>query len=239
MEDFKKKGEDLNKSLQESRRKVAEAQKKVQELTISAADDTKAELTKAQTEEKKLKKEEREWEKKFDEFNREEKKMPWNVDTLSKEGFSKVMPTKWRVVHFIDHTTLVNTFPLLIHYEHILMSQGPQRSWIEILCTLTVFLKVVFFFSPLPLPFVPLQQSIVNVVRDASEETEEEKEKKHKTFVEKYEKQIKHFGNIHSFSSSAFCQIHWYLIFFFFFFWIKACCDAGMTARDTSPTTPP
>lgn len=236
MEEFKKKGEDLNKSLQESRRKVAEAQKKVQELTISAADDSKAELTKAQIEEKKLKKEERELEKKFDEFNREEKKMPWNVDTLSKEGFSKVMQTKWRVVHFIAHTTLVNAFLLLIHYEHIFLSMGPQRSWIEILCTLTVFLKVVVFF---PLPFVPLQQSIVNVVRDASEETEEEKEKKHKTFVEKYEKQIKHFGNIHSlFSSSAFCQIHWYLIFFFFF-WIKACCDAGMTARDTSPTTPP
>ncbi|XP_075894758.1 hsp90 co-chaperone Cdc37 [Nelusetta ayraudi] len=133
MEDFKKKGEDLNKSLQESRRKVAEAQKKVQELTISAADDTKAELTKAQTEEKKLKKEEREWEKKFDEFNREEKKMPWNVDTLSKEGFSK---------------------------------------------------------------------SIVNVVRDASEETEEEKEKKHKTFVEKYEKQIKHFGMLRRWDDS-------------------------------------
>lgn len=133
MEEFKKKGEDLNKSLQESRRKVAEAQKKVQELTISAADDSKAELTKAQIEEKKLKKEERELEKKFDEFNREEKKMPWNVDTLSKEGFSK---------------------------------------------------------------------SIVNVVRDASEETEEEKEKKHKTFVEKYEKQIKHFGMLRRWDDS-------------------------------------
>lgn len=91
MEDFKKKGEDLTKSLQESRRKLTEAQKKVQELSISAADESKAELTKAQAEEKKLKKEERDWEKKLDEFNREEKKMPWNVDTLSKEGFSKVM----------------------------------------------------------------------------------------------------------------------------------------------------
>lgn len=41
------------------------------------------------------------------------------------------------------------------------------------------------------------QQSIVNVKPDPSEETEEEKEQKHKTFVEKYEKQIKHFGKPH------------------------------------------
>lgn len=30
------------------------------------------------------------------------------------------------------------------------------------------------------------------------EETEEQKEQKHKTFVEKYEKQIKHFGEDNS-----------------------------------------
>lgn len=39
-------------------------------------------------------------------------------------------------------------------------------------------------------------KSIVNVKAEASEETEEEKEQKHKTFVEKYEKQIKHFGKV-------------------------------------------
>ncbi|XP_054462903.1 hsp90 co-chaperone Cdc37 [Anoplopoma fimbria] len=125
MDDFMKKGEDFNKALGESRRKLADAQKKIQELNISSTDDAKAELSKAQAEEKKLKKEERDWEKKITEHNREEKKMPWNVDTLSKEGFSK---------------------------------------------------------------------SVVNVKPDSSEETEEEKEQKHKTFVEKNEKQIKHFG---------------------------------------------
>uniref|UniRef100_A0A8D3DAT9 Hsp90 co-chaperone Cdc37 n=2 Tax=Scophthalmus maximus TaxID=52904 RepID=A0A8D3DAT9_SCOMX len=125
MEEFEKKTEDLNKALADSRRKLSEAQKKVQDLNISATDDAKAELSKALAEEKKLKKEEREWEKKRDEHNREEKKMPWNVDTLSKEGFSK---------------------------------------------------------------------SVVNVKPDSNEETEEEKEQKHKTFVEKNEKQIKHFG---------------------------------------------
>lgn len=90
MEEFQKKGEEMSKTLRESRRKLAEAQKKVQELSISTTDEAKGELSKAQAEEKKLKKEEREWEKKVDDHNREEKKMPWNVDTLSKDGFSKV-----------------------------------------------------------------------------------------------------------------------------------------------------
>ncbi|XP_068584162.1 hsp90 co-chaperone Cdc37 [Cebidichthys violaceus] len=125
MEDFEKKGEDLKKAHVECRRKLLEAQKKIQELSISSTDDAKAELSRVQAEEKKLKKEERDWEKKSAEHNREEKKMPWNVDTLSKEGFSK---------------------------------------------------------------------SVVNITPDSAEATEEEKERKHKTFVEKNEKQIKHFG---------------------------------------------
>ena len=59
------------------------------DMSISATDDAKADLSKAQAEEKKLKKEERDWEKKVEEYRQEEKKMPWNVDTLSKPGFSK------------------------------------------------------------------------------------------------------------------------------------------------------
>ncbi|XP_058510631.1 hsp90 co-chaperone Cdc37-like [Solea solea] len=133
MEEFHKKGDDLNKSLADCRRRLAEAQKKVQELTISAKDEGKAELSKAQAEEKKLRKEEREWEKKRDDYNRDEKKQPWNVDTLSKEGFSK---------------------------------------------------------------------SVVNIKPESHEETEEEKEQKHKTFVEKNEKQIKHFGMLRRWDDS-------------------------------------
>ncbi|KAM9746205.1 hsp90 co-chaperone Cdc37 [Menidia menidia] len=133
MEEFNKKGEDLNKGLAECRRKLAETQKKVQELTITTAGEAKAELSKVQAEEKKLKKEERDWQKKVDEHNREEKKMPWNVDTLSKEGFSK---------------------------------------------------------------------SVVNVKPESADETEEEKEQKHKTFVEKYEKEIKHFGMLRRWDDS-------------------------------------
>ncbi|KAM3863741.1 hsp90 co-chaperone Cdc37-like [Diretmus argenteus] len=133
MDDFKKKGADLEKALAESKRKLADAQKRTRELANSATDDAKAELSKAQAEEKKLKKEERECEKRLDEHMREEKKMPWNVDTLSKEGFSK---------------------------------------------------------------------SVVNVKPDPSEETEEERETKHKTFVEKYEKEIKHFGMLRRWDDS-------------------------------------
>ncbi|XP_015227604.1 hsp90 co-chaperone Cdc37 [Cyprinodon tularosa] len=133
MEEFQKKGEDINKSLNDCRRRLAETQKKLQQLSVASSDDAKAELSKVQAEEKKLKKEERDWSKKMEEHRREEKKMPWNVDTLSKEGFSK---------------------------------------------------------------------SIVNVKPEAGEETEEEKEQKHKTFVEKYEKQIKHFGMLRRWDDS-------------------------------------
>lgn len=132
MEEFQKKGEELNKGLSECRRKLADTQKKIKELTISASEDAKAELSKVQAEEKKLKKEERDWERKVGDYQREEKKMPWNVDTLSKDGFSK---------------------------------------------------------------------SIVNV-KPETEETEEEKEQKHKTFVEKYEKEIKHFGMLRRWDDS-------------------------------------
>ncbi|XP_076000181.1 hsp90 co-chaperone Cdc37-like [Genypterus blacodes] len=133
MEEYQKKGEDLEKALNDSRRKLAEAQKKTKELTISTANETKADLSKAQADEKKIKKEEREMEKKLVEHRRDEKKMPWNVDTLSRDGFSK---------------------------------------------------------------------SVVNVKPETGDETEEEKEQKHKTFVEKYEKEIKHFGMLRRWDDS-------------------------------------
>uniref|UniRef100_A0A673H1S0 Hsp90 co-chaperone Cdc37 n=1 Tax=Sinocyclocheilus rhinocerous TaxID=307959 RepID=A0A673H1S0_9TELE len=137
MEVFMKKGEELEKSLMESRRKLAEAQRRVQELVSASTPEAKADLAKVQEEEKQLKKQERSWEKKLQEHRIEEKKMPWNVDTLSKEGFSK---------------------------------------------------------------------SVVNVKPEKEEETEEEKEEKHKTFVEKYEKQIKHFGELLFSASRVPCE---------------------------------
>jgi len=77
---------------------------------------------------------ERSWEQKLEEMRKKEKSMPWNVDTLSKDGFSKSM---------------VNTKP-----------------------------------------------------EQAEEESEEVREQKHKTFVEKYEKQIKHFGMLRRWDDS-------------------------------------
>lgn len=111
MEEFQKKGEDINKSLTECRRKLAEMQKKLQEMKVSTSDDAKAELSKVQAEEKKLRKEEREWEKKMDEFNREEKKMPWNVDTLSKDGFSKVIK---QIVVMVCFRLIIKIFNTII-----------------------------------------------------------------------------------------------------------------------------
>uniref|UniRef100_A0A8C5JQD9 Hsp90 co-chaperone Cdc37 n=1 Tax=Junco hyemalis TaxID=40217 RepID=A0A8C5JQD9_JUNHY len=45
-------------------------------------------------------------------------------------------------------------------------------------------------------------QSVFNVKPEEKEETEEQKEKKHKTFVERYEKQIKHFGMLRRWDDS-------------------------------------
>lgn len=132
MEAFQKKGVDLEKSLSEAKKKLLEAQLRVKELEGASTDEAKKKLEAAKNQEKQLRKEERSCEKKLEEHRREEKKMPWNVDTLSKEGFSK---------------------------------------------------------------------SVLNV-KPVKEETEEEKEQKHKTFVEKYEKQIKHFGMLRRWDDS-------------------------------------
>lgn len=72
----------------------------------------------------------------------------------------------------------------------------------------------------LPQPTCPLalSQSMVNTKPEkAEEDSEEAREQKHKTFVEKYEKQIKHFGKFlrrapagsqdHRRASSGFCNI--------------------------------
>lgn len=57
-----------------------------------------------------------------------------------------------------------------------------------------------------PVSFLSLSvslQSVFNVKPEEDDESEEQKEKKHKTFVEKYEKQIKHFGKLASCKCSA------------------------------------
>ncbi|XP_030331096.1 hsp90 co-chaperone Cdc37 [Strigops habroptila] len=133
MEQFQKEKEELDKGCRECKRKLAECQKKMKELEVSAPESGKGELEKLQAEAQQLRKEEKSWEKKLEELKKKEKNLPWNVDTLSKDGFSK---------------------------------------------------------------------SVFNVKPEEKEETEEQKEKKHKTFVERHEKQIKHFGMLRRWDDS-------------------------------------
>ncbi|XP_078091112.1 hsp90 co-chaperone Cdc37 [Mustelus asterias] len=126
MEEVHKEREEYEKACGDCKRKLSECQRKLKDLMLLETDDAKKEIDKLQSELKQLKKEEKEMDKKGTSLKKKEKAMPWNVDTLSKEGFSK---------------------------------------------------------------------SVINITPESSKlETEEDKEKKHKTFVEKYEKQIKHFG---------------------------------------------
>ncbi|TRY86114.1 hypothetical protein DNTS_030196 [Danionella cerebrum] len=131
MEAFNREGEEIEKNLKESRRRLEEAQRRTQNLLSSSSGDE--ELGRARAEEKRLRTEERGWVRKMEDHQRQERKQPWNVDTLSKEGFSK---------------------------------------------------------------------SVVNVKLENTQETEEEKEEKHKSFVEKHEKQIKHFGMLRRWDDS-------------------------------------
>ncbi|CAK6445523.1 unnamed protein product [Pipistrellus nathusii] len=134
MEQFQKEKEELDRSCRECKRKVLECQRKLKELEVAEDESSKVELERLQAEAQQLRKEERSWEQKLEEMRKKEKSMPWNVDTLSKDGFSKSM---------------VNTKP-----------------------------------------------------EQVEEESEEVREQKHKTFVEKYEKQIKHFGMLHRWDDS-------------------------------------
>ncbi|XP_074990397.1 hsp90 co-chaperone Cdc37 isoform X1 [Calonectris borealis] len=133
MEQFQKEKEELDKGCRECKRKLTECQKKMKELEVLDPESGKGELEKLQAEAQQLKNEEKSWENKLEELKKKEKNMPWNVDTLSKDGFSK---------------------------------------------------------------------SVFNVKPEEKEETEEQKEKKHKTFVERYEKQIKHFGMLRRWDDS-------------------------------------
>ncbi|XP_070272114.1 hsp90 co-chaperone Cdc37 [Myotis yumanensis] len=134
MEQFQKEKEELDRSCRECKRKVVECQRKLKELEVAEDEGSKVELERLQAEAQQLRKEERSWEQKLEEMRKKEKSMPWNVDTLSKDGFSKSM---------------VNTKP-----------------------------------------------------EQVEEDSEEVREQKHKTFVEKYEKQIKHFGMLHRWDDS-------------------------------------
>ncbi|XP_068444964.1 hsp90 co-chaperone Cdc37 isoform X1 [Clinocottus analis] len=94
MAGFQQRGEDLECNLLECKRQLDEAQGRLKKLEDGRREgekdeDAEAELKKAQAEVKKLRKDEKSFEKMMEEHRREEKKLPWDVDSISKEGFSK------------------------------------------------------------------------------------------------------------------------------------------------------
>ncbi|XP_035492246.1 hsp90 co-chaperone Cdc37-like isoform X2 [Scophthalmus maximus] len=102
MAEFQQRGEDLESNFAECKRLLEEAQGRLGDLEEGGQEEEEeegdkekekekreAELKKVQAEVRKLKKDEKAFEKMIKEYQREEKKLPWNVDTISKEGFSK------------------------------------------------------------------------------------------------------------------------------------------------------
>uniref|UniRef100_A0A3Q1ENC6 Hsp90 co-chaperone Cdc37 n=1 Tax=Acanthochromis polyacanthus TaxID=80966 RepID=A0A3Q1ENC6_9TELE len=100
MAEFQQRGEDLENNFAECKRLLEEAQGQLKELEDGRQEgeedeEREAELKQVQAVVKKLKKDEKTFAKLIEEYRREEKKVPWNVDTISKEGFSKsVLNTK-------------------------------------------------------------------------------------------------------------------------------------------------
>ena len=87
--------EEEKKLIEEKKRKLEEEKKWVSEkMKQEAADQLQSDLKKLEMEEEQLKEEESEVQKK-------EKNMPWNVDTLSKEAWSKT--------HFNKPTPRIDT----------------------------------------------------------------------------------------------------------------------------------
>ncbi|XP_070684439.1 hsp90 co-chaperone Cdc37 [Pempheris klunzingeri] len=94
MAEFQQRGEDLENNFAECKRLLEEAKVRLKELEEGNKEgeedeEREAELKKVQAEVRKLKKDEKSFEKMIEEHRREEKKKPWNVDTISQEGFSK------------------------------------------------------------------------------------------------------------------------------------------------------
>lgn len=104
MAEFQQRGDELENNYAECKRLLEEAQKHLKELEKGDEgeedEERTSELKKIQDEFRKLKEDEKLFEKLIGEHRQDEKKLPWNVDTLSKEGFSKVR-------HGIELTRLV------------------------------------------------------------------------------------------------------------------------------------
>ncbi|XP_014841368.1 PREDICTED: hsp90 co-chaperone Cdc37-like isoform X1 [Poecilia mexicana] len=94
MTKFQQRCEDLESSFAECRRLLQEAQRRLgyleEQMKREEEDEEReAELKKVQAEVKKLEKDEKLFLGLLEEHRRDEKKLPWNVDTICREGFSK------------------------------------------------------------------------------------------------------------------------------------------------------
>lgn len=95
MADFQQRGEDLETNLAECKRLLEETQGRLRELEEDGKDGEKdevreSELRKAREEVSNLQRDKKTFEELLERHRQEEAKRPWNVDTISKEGFSKV-----------------------------------------------------------------------------------------------------------------------------------------------------
>lgn len=93
--EFQQREEELKNNFAECKRLLKDAQGRLKELEEGSTGkdenvESEAELRRAKAEVRKLKKDENSFEKMIEEHRREKKRLPWNVDTISKEGFSKV-----------------------------------------------------------------------------------------------------------------------------------------------------
>lgn len=94
MAEFQQRGEDLENNSAECKRMLEEAEGRLKQLEAGSSDGEEdeardAELKTVQAVVEKLKEDLKSFERLIAEYRQEEKKLPWNVDTLSKEGFSK------------------------------------------------------------------------------------------------------------------------------------------------------
>lgn len=94
MAEFQQKGAELEENFAECKRLLGEAGGRLREVEGREQDEEgRSEAESLRAEVMRLKKDEKSFEGMIQEHKRQEEKLAWNVDTISKEGFSKV---SWR-----------------------------------------------------------------------------------------------------------------------------------------------
>lgn len=91
MAEFQQKGEELEENFAECKRLLEDAEGRLREAEGRDRDgEGRSEAEGLRAEVMRLKKDEKSFQRMIQEHQRQEKKLPWNVDTISREGFSKV-----------------------------------------------------------------------------------------------------------------------------------------------------